>query len=396
MASRSDPQLVQRLEKFGLRNFGACFNCGHCTATCSHTGGKDAFPRLTIQYAQLGLKDKLEESIEPWLCYYCGDCSTQCPREAAPGGQMMVFRRYLTSVYDWTGFSAKLYTSKAFEVGAVTILALLVVALFVVFHGLNPGHIPTELAVAPDGSRYVPLNTFAPVEWVHLADWLIAGLLGGLLLSNLYRMYRKILKSAPNLHIRRWLYVKQAWLIVAHFITQKQFSKCATPNKSFWAAHVFLMSGYIVMFSLVVLFLPQFQIDVEGINWTTFLGYYATLALIVGCAYFAVGRLRKAQEIHKESHFSDWMFLGLLALTVITGIVGHVFRFYLQWPLLTYTTYVVHLAVAVPMLLVEVPFGKWAHLIYRPFAVYFASVRVAAREESRVLAPAPDRLHEAA
>jgi heterodisulfide reductase subunit C/quinone-modifying oxidoreductase subunit QmoC len=42
--------------------------------------------------------------------------------------------------------------------------------------------------------------------------------------------------------------------------------------------------------------------------------------------------------------------------------------------------YVVHLMIAVPMLTVEVPFGKWAHLLYRPLAVYLAAVQAKAIE----------------
>jgi hypothetical protein len=34
----------------------------------------------------------------------------------------------------------------------------------------------------------------------------------------------------------------------------------------------------------------------------------------------------------------------------------------------------------VPMLVLEVPFGKWAHLAYRPLAIYFARVQVLAEE----------------
>jgi hypothetical protein len=43
--------------------------------------------------------------------------------------------------------------------------------------------------------------------------------------------------------------------------------------------------------------------------------------------------------------------------------------------------YVVHLMIAVPMLVIEVPFGKWAHLAYRPLAKYLVAVREAARQE---------------
>ena len=42
--------------------------------------------------------------------------------------------------------------------------------------------------------------------------------------------------------------------------------------------------------------------------------------------------------------------------------------------------YVIHLMGVVPMLVLEVPFGKWAHLAYRPLAIYFARVQVHAVE----------------
>jgi hypothetical protein len=42
--------------------------------------------------------------------------------------------------------------------------------------------------------------------------------------------------------------------------------------------------------------------------------------------------------------------------------------------------YTVHMAIAVPMLVVEVPFGKWAHLLYRPLAIYVDAVRTKALE----------------
>ncbi len=60
--------------------------------------------------------------------------------------------------------------------------------------------------------------------------------------------------------------------------------------------------------------------------------------------------------------------------TTVSGILVHIFR-YIGLPLATYYTYSVHLVIAVAMLVVEVPFGKWAHLLYRPLAIYFKSVK---------------------
>ena len=46
-------------------------------------------------------------------------------------------------------------------------------------------------------------------------------------------------------------------------------------------------------------------------------------------------------------------------------------------------TYIVHLALVVPMLALEVPFSKWSHLAYRPLAVYLAQVRATALAKAR-------------
>jgi len=47
----------------------------------------------------------------------------------------------------------------------------------------------------------------------------------------------------------------------------------------------------------------------------------------------------------------------------------------LDWPFSTYAIYVVHMMVAVPMLVLEVPFAKWAHLAYRPLVLYLLKVK---------------------
>ena len=68
------------------------------------------------------------------------------------------------------------------------------------------------------------------------------------------------------------------------------------------------------------------------------------------------------------------MFLILLQLTTLTGILIHFTRL-LDWPLTTYILYVVHLMCAIPMLVLEVPFSKWAHLAFRPVVLYLTKVK---------------------
>jgi hypothetical protein len=51
-------------------------------------------------------------------------------------------------------------------------------------------------------------------------------------------------------------------------------------------------------------------------------------------------------------------------------------------PYAAYYSYIIHIAVLVPMLVVEVPFSKWSHLAYRPLAKYFSELKKsAARQE---------------
>ena len=111
------------------------------------------------------------------------------------------------------------------------------------------------------------------------------------------------------------------------------------------------------------------------------LGYYATFAILYGTTYAMIGRLKKNKAPYKSSHGTDWMFLILLQLTTLTGIFIHFTRL-LDWPMPTYVLYVIHLMVAIPMLVLEVPFGKWAHLLYRPLAMYLVAVRRRATESA--------------
>ena len=366
MTTRVDPELRHELREFGAEDVDACFNCGNCTAICPLSRDSTVFPRRIIRYLQLGLREKLLQSPEPWLCYYCGECSATCPRQANPGELMMAMRRYLTSQYDWTGLSKRLYLSKAWEIGMLLAVALFVAALFYFLHG-------------PIVTDRVELNTFAPAAWVELGDWIMAVILTFLLLSNAYRMYRYVMRDLEGVRISPVLYLQELSTLIVHGLTQKRWTECETPTR--WVKHLLLVFSYVTMFLLVVVFLRWFQTDEIRAFWhpTRLLGYLATAVLLYVTADAIISRFRKSEEIHKHSHPTDWMFLILLFLTALTGIVVHILRLG-GLPLPTYYMYVVHLMIGVPMLVVEVPFGKWAHLAYRPLVIYLMRVKERARE----------------
>jgi quinone-modifying oxidoreductase subunit QmoC len=360
MASRIDPGLHREIARFGATDLTACMNCGHCTATCSLATEAESFPRRIIHLLQVGHREQLAQAIEPWLCYYCGECSESCPRDANPGEIMMATRRYLTGLYDWTGLGRRFYLSPALQISAMGLIGGLVVLLFALFHG-------------PVVTDHVALNTFAPVKVIELADWILAATLGSLLISNAWRMWSFVMADAPR---PSWaLLMKEGRTLLIHFFTQKRWSGCTT-ERTRWLKHLLLVSGYVTMMVLVIIGLRWFQTDEVRPFWhpTRLLGYFATVALLYVTADFFVGRVRASAPIHKKSETSDWLFVALLFLAALTGILVHVLRLSSE-PLATYVTYVVHLAVVTPLLVVEVPFGKWSHMLYRPLAIYLAAVR---------------------
>jgi uncharacterized ion transporter superfamily protein YfcC len=170
------------------------------------------------------------------------------------------------------------------------------------------------------------------------------------------------------------VHVREFWRLIYNFAVQPKFSKC--DDKRYWLAHWFLMSGYTIMFIVIVVFLPWFQTEEILPVWDPqrWLGYYATFGLLFGLVVAIIGRLRKKDVKFQFSHISDWLFLVMLTLTVITGILIHIFRIN-GMPMATYLSYIAHMAVLVPMILIEVPFSKWSHLAYRPFAVYFTQLK---------------------
>jgi ferredoxin len=347
MATRVDPTLLRELKDYGAVGIEKCFNCGNCTAICPLASTEHPFPRNIVRRAQLGLRDRLQEM--------------------------------LTAQYDWTGLARRFYTSKLWEIGAVFAVSLFVFLMFALFHG-------------PIVTDHVALNTFAPAHIIEIADWIVLVSLSFFLLTNVYNMYRLTILQDRGTQIPLKLYFTEGWQLIYQAVTQDHFSKCDGDGKEpfwrkpRWRNHWLLVSGYVLMFTLIVVFLRWFQTDNLYPVWNPqrWLGYYATIVLVFGAGDALWGRIVRDHQMHRYSHPSDWMFPILLLLTALSGIAVHTFR-YLGLPLPTYWAYVAHLCILTPMLVLEVPFGKWSHLAYRPVAIYFQSLQNKATE--RVSAP---------
>jgi Fe-S oxidoreductase len=74
-------------------------------------------------------------------------------------------------------------------------------------------------------------------------------------------------------------------------------------------------------------------------------------------------------------------FLVLIFAIATTGIMVHIFRL-AGLPIMTYTIYVIHLAITVGMLTLMLPFGKLSHLMYRPLAIFLTTLKEKALRDS--------------
>ncbi|MEW6171698.1 MAG: 4Fe-4S dicluster domain-containing protein [Bacillota bacterium] len=387
MAIRVNPNLARTLQKFGARTATHCFHCGNCTVVCPLSTDENQFPRRFMRYTQLGMEEKLKNASEPWLCYFCGDCSRLCPRQANPGEVMMSMRRYLTSLYDWTGLSLKMYTSKSFEL--MTVVGLFAIT-FILAMIIGAG--------AP--SEHAELQKFIPRSFIIVGGMLFGAAIAAMVVKNALRMKKFLIDDAQGQYARipTSVYTKELGTFLYHFLTQNRFSQCT--NRGRYVKHFLLVFGFLV-FAFYAGFFVVIEVVKESLHgglleglkvafvtgaphplfpWghpIRLLEYAATAAVLYVVIESFLSRMGKKEPLHESSHSTDWTFLFLVGGTILTGLLTHIFRnLDLAWA--TYITFALHLAFIVTLFVVGALLAKWAHAVYRPLAVYFVKCKESA------------------
>jgi ferredoxin len=372
MAIRVNPKLIDSLESYGAADVQNCYHCGNCSAACPFSKDPFVIPRKCMRQLQMGLEERLRGTLEPWLCYYCGECSAECPRGAEPGETMMSLRRWLTSRYDWTGLARLFYRSWRAELAALVLVSLLTLVGFLML-GFTVGGGSFKVYAGP--------GALFPAPAVHLIDLAFAGLLATMLATNAVRMWWFTTGRDRELRPTLWIYVKNVLLLPFHFFTQARYSKCE--RRSPWAVHLGIFLGWVIMEMLIVLFIEV--LHQEQTRWAAHaFGYVATVALLAGTGYAIVGRLQRTEVQYRHTHATDWAFLWLVAGAALTGIAQHAAYRWFGSNLAANVAYLVHMMLVVPLLAIQLPFGKLSHLAFRPLAMYLAAVQADALARQRV------------
>ncbi len=355
LQKEKEAETADLIIKLGGEGIRKCYQCGSCTAICPISEHYMISFRKSIKYAQLGLKEKLSSDLTPWLCYACGECSNSCPRDANPSELMMTLRRYLTMIYDWTGISRLLYLNSKILLSAIISLSVLTGIIIYFLHG-------------PIITDRVALATFAPVELVEATGRLIFVSLASILLLNTFRMYRL---SSSRIKLSLGIYIKEFFkTFLPNFLTQRFFKYCS--EKRYWVVHLLIFYGYVASLILfeVLLFITHSNDPFLFISPLSIIGLFSAFSITYGGFVVIHGRVKKTKPLWKYSHPTDWMFIILLILICLTGLLTGIFRS-IGWSIATYMVFSIHLMIVVPFLILGVPFTKWSHIVYRPFALYF-------------------------
>lgn len=371
---QSDPTLLAEIRRYGKFDPTGCYQCGSCTISCDLVGDSVTFPRRSIRFALLGLRQPLVENLDPWVCHDCGDCSIVCPRQSEPRISMQTLRRFLCVQYDWTGIASKLLQSKAWYLGSLFSVALIVLFLIVGYHLWYVGMAAKDFTTTAFGLDHM----FPLITYYTLTVMLLPLLL---LLSRVFRIWRLTMGGERPARAPLFLYALEAWVYVYQSVSDSLMRKC--PEKGRWLGHWMLATGVVMMLTIKTFALRWFQTDklYPLYHPQRLIGYLATGLILYGLGDIFVGRLRAQKEIYKESSFQDLIFPILLVLTVLSGLAAHTLR-YAGFALACHFTYALHVIIVTPMLLVEMSFGKWSHMVYRPLALYFLAVREKAAQQA--------------
>jgi ferredoxin len=382
MTATVDIDLLADLKRYGAADVSACFSCGTCTATCTMTDNDGTFPRRMIRYGQIGMVDELRSSKELWTCYHCGACSDSCPTEADPGEFMAAARRYAIASYDRTGLARLMYTRPIVSTLVSVVVFFLIAAFLYTSHGVMP-------------TSSLEIFTFIPEPLVHwtgvgiMVLVVIAGLAGVASMSRgVARREGVTWTSLVDSAEARKRSVRALWFSIGiESIGQKRYRDDCMDDvpveplyRRRWLIHALTIWGFI---GLLIATGLDYGLSIIGVKesgapipiWypSRLIGTVAGLSLMYGVTMFAVNRIGRYNRAAETSRSSDWTFLVLLWVTGLTGFLIEVALYAPPTPAWGYWVFLIHIAIAMELLLF-LPFTKFAHVVYRPVALFFYSL----------------------
>ncbi len=393
MNVQPDLEFIKHLKGVGGDTLKKCYQCATCSVVCQLSKDLKPFPRKEMIWAQWGLKDKLVADPDIFLCHDCGDCTAYCPRGAKPSQVLGAIRAYAYTFYGWPSGLAKLASSAKGLPMLIAIPSVIIFVLWLISGGLA---IPTAADFSTHGYQHffghwdfhwLSKNVFY-IDIIMLPS---AGLAVFAAYKGVSRMWKGMEEHAGiqvNFRPSAGQFIKDfLWPSVKEIVQHTRLREC-NENKDRVVGHLPLMLSFIGLFIVtawsatandVLALIPSLSFlhgPMSVWNPVKILANVSALALIVGIGILWINRSKKEAEDSLTPTFYDWFLIWEIMAVGVTGLLAEIAR-WAGLPAPGYILYFVHL-VTVMMLFLYMPYTKFAHLVYRTFAMAFERYRESA------------------
>ncbi len=396
MATRVNTRLLPEIKRYGAFDVSACFNCGNCTAVCPLSQDNDAFPRRMIRYAQLGLSDHLISNKELWLCQHCGECSETCPRQAGPAEFMAASRRYAISQFDPSGLARSLHLST----GRILLIMGVLGGIFASVLLWKSSGVPADSSAQFSTATMLD---FVPFHVLHDVGMGLFALLGVIALMTLGNMLWMLAHAPvpggvgqPDETPRRFpvgTALRAVGLTLSEVLLHRRQRDCDTEHSDVapwplrrWFLHLTMLVGFGGLAAATTLDFLFKDPDLHVMPWSPIrlLGIVSGLMFTYGTSAILIKRLvaqphpdaraTASQRYYAHTLKSDWLFLWLLWAVSVTGFILTAAIYLPVSAAWLYGVFLVHVVLAMELLIL-MPFTKFAHVFYRPVAIWYQHFR---------------------
>lgn len=389
MNVQPDLDFIKEIKSTGGDTLKKCFQCATCSVVCPLSSDDNPFPRREMIFAQWGLKEKLVGDPNIMLCHQCGDCTAYCPRGAKPGDVLGAIRAYTYKYFGWPAGLAKLASAGKNLPVLIGIPAVIIFVVWLISGGMT---IPSAAGFARDG--YGHFFGHWDFRWLAKNVFFIDLIILPTVALSIYAAWRGITamwqKMAESAGVGEALYRPSVgqfinellWPSLVEIVQHTRFKKCVA-NADRIKGHLPLLLSFLALFFVTVysaftqdflgIFIPSMHGPLSMWNPVKILANVAAIALIVGIGILWGNRSRMEMEGQSTHTFYDWFSIWMIMGVGVTGLAAELLRL-IGVASVGYVVYYLHL-ISVMMLFLYMPYTKFAHLVYRTFAMAFERYR---------------------
>ncbi len=382
--AQPDLGFITQVRGLGGDTLKKCFQCATCSVACPIAPEDSPFPRKEMIAASWGLKDKLVGNADIWLCHQCGDCTTMCPRGAAPGDVLAAVRSAAITEYGQPKVLAEAVNDpkKLPWLIAIPGIWFLLLAYITMAHSDIMTKIFDVIGLDwihahPGGEHVIAQADFFSTWFVDMTFVPLSMMATLVFFLGLRRFiadihHNALVEGKTKREDLDYKALFQAFLkVLPTIMKHRKFTTCES-NKDRATPHIMVLFSFIGLFIVtavffVVLYGFHLPSPYSQLNPIKCLANISGVALMIGSTLMIKNRMANKDQV---STYKDWYILGVVFALGFTGMITEIARLaYLEYT--CYFFYWLHL-IAIFNLFAFLPFCKMAHLVYRAVAMAYA------------------------